>query len=92
MSTTQPRSNSHRGLLAGLLALVLFASTAVAMTARGSAGATSNPPLSQADRGRPADDPGRTRDGDAARSVVLRDGDGRGAGAGTRLVRGGRGR
>ena len=45
-----PRSTSHRGLLAGLLALVLFASTAVAMTANG-AGVTSPPALPRADVG-----------------------------------------
>jgi hypothetical protein len=38
--STTARSTSQRGLLAGLLALVLFASSAVAMTAHGTSGPT----------------------------------------------------
>jgi hypothetical protein len=81
------RSTPHRGLLAGLLALVVFASGAVALAAHGTPGATGAGAQSATTAAASAATGDRDRDGD-------RFGDGDGArGRRQSLVgRGGRGR
>jgi hypothetical protein len=74
------RSTSHRGLLAGLLALVTFACSAVALTARPTSAPTPGAPQSQAGLNPAVErlrDAGRFRDGDGRQDVVARGGRGR---------------
>lgn len=81
MSTTHTaRANSHRGLLAGLVALVVFASGAVAMTEKGASAGTgaATTPQSAAVVAVPAgagiDGPSPGRGDDRRPTAFLRDG------------------
>lgn len=69
------RHTPDRGLWAGLLALVAFASGAVAITANGSPGATGAATPTQSAAPRSDSREGQRRDSDRATTVSLRDGD-----------------
>jgi hypothetical protein len=69
------RHTPNRGLLAGLLALVAFASGAVAITAKGSPGAAGAVTTTQSAAAAGDTRAGQRRDDDGATTVSLRDED-----------------